>query len=379
MLRPYCLVLVLGFLTAACAPLRRAEPPAAAAPARVLLFIGDGAGVGTWTIARIAAESLAIEKFPVVGLVDTRNAFGRITDSAAGATALATGVRTFNRAAGVGPDSVPRRTVLELAEERGLATGLVTNSYLTDATPAAFASHVPNRSLRAEIADQIAAQGIDVLLGGGRGWFDGSLRPDSQNRLPDLCTHYACLWSAAEFRGLDLARTQTLLGLFARSEMFYTEEPVPSLPEMTAAALAVLDGDPDGFFLMVETESTDEWTHERKALDPVRAAALELDRAVAVGLQYQARHAETLIVVVGDHETGGLSLDQDTAGVWSLAYTSAPPAPSNVGGHTPMLVPVFARGPGAERFGGMLPNTRVGELLLEAVRRPGRVVAQLAQ
>lgn len=351
-------------LLAACASAPRepaAPAPQRAEPLRVVLFIGDGAGVGSWTAARVGAESLAVEQFRVVGLVDTRNSSRKVTDSAAGATVYATGVRTFNGAIGVGPDSLPRRTVLEIAEANGMATGLVTTANLTDASPASFAAHVPSRRLQPQIADQMLAQGIEVLMGGGRGFFDGSLRPDSQNLLPSLRDRYTYIQSPAELRSLDTGTAGAVLGLFSHEEMYDHGDAVPGLPEMTTVALDLLGRDPEGFFLMVESETTDGWAHENLPLDRISRAVLELDRAIQVALDYQARHPETLVVVLADHETGGLAVQADASGRLEAKYTTK--------GHTAGLVPLFARGPGAERFAGLLPNTRVGELLLDAVRR----------
>ena len=108
---------------------------------QVILFIGDGVGVSHWTAAKLAVDALAVSRFKTVGLVDTRASDSDITDSAAGATAYASGVRTFNGAIGVGPDSVAVPTILEMARDRGWATGLVATSSVTHATPAAFAAH----------------------------------------------------------------------------------------------------------------------------------------------------------------------------------------------------------------------------------------------
>ncbi len=143
-------------------------------PTRVILIICDGAGVSYWTAAAFAADNLAVERFSVMGLVDTRNSDNKITDSAAASTALSTGVRTYNGAIGVDPESNPVTTVLEVAQSRGMATGLVVTSSITDATPAAFASHVPDRDMEWEIARQLARADVDVLLGGA-----SLLRPNS--------------------------------------------------------------------------------------------------------------------------------------------------------------------------------------------------------
>ncbi len=339
-----------------------------AEPTRVILFIGDGMGIPYWTAGYIAADHLAVQQFKVVGLVDTRSSSHRITDSAAGATAYATGFRTFNGAIGVLPDSQPARTVLEIAQQRGMATGLVATSSIVHATPAAFAAHVPDRNMYPAIAAQMAAQKIDVLLGGGLGFFDGSLRPDSNNLLPEMLTGGGALVKTAdELKQLDIENTRHLVGLFAENHMPRAGERHPTLPEMTQAALGVLDKNPNGFFLMVEGSQPDWRGHANEPLDQVTAEVLDFDHAVQVGLDYAKDHPETLIVVLADHETGGLAIQYAP----NANYRAGDP-PVEAGyttrSHTGEMIPLFAAGPGAERFGGIIENRRVGRLLIETVR-----------
>ncbi len=337
-------------------PMAKSEP----APPRVILFIGDGVGASYWTAARFASDSLAVDAFDVMGLVDTRSASHKVTDSAAGATVYATGVRTYNGAVGVGPDSLPRRTVLEVAEERGMATGLVATSTITHATPASFGAHVVSRAMQPEIARQLARQEIEVLLGGGRRFFDGSAEGAS-NLLPELQRRYAYVETAEQLSALALDTVEALLGLFAADGMDRAiDGRTPTLADMTRAALAVLHRDPDGFFLMVEGSQPDWRGHANEPLEAVTAEMLDYDRAIGVALEYQERNPETLIVVVADHETGGLALEGDSNGELVARYTTDY--------HTAQMIPLFARGPGAERFAGMIANYRVGELLMEAVQ-----------
>ena len=330
-------------------------------PPRVILFVADGAGVGHWSVARLEEATEAVERLPVLGLVDTREARGRVTESAAAATALATGVRTVRGAISLGLDSEPRRTVLEAAEERGLATGLVTNARLTDATPAAFAAHVPDRDLEDEIARQMVSSGAEVLLGGGRERFTPGLWGGSRDLLAEARGRYHYVETADELRSAVSAGSgRSLLGLFSEGPLYEAVPSSPSLPEMTGAALSVLDADPDGFFLMVETEATDTWAHDNADFSAIARAMADLDRAIAVALDYREGRPETLIVVVADHETGGMAVEAERGRSGrELDYTT--------GGHTRALVPLFAGGPGAEAFGGILDNSRVGELLFDAV------------
>lgn len=363
------------------------------APTRVILFIGDGAGIAYWTAAWMAADSLAAQAFPVVGLVDTESSDSKVTDSASSATTYATGVRTYNGAIGVGPDTTALETVLEVAQKRGMSTGLIATSRITHATPASFAAHVSSRLLEWEIGKQILEHDVTVVMGGGAAIYDAAQRPDSLDLRSQILERYTYIETPLELRSLELDTVRALFGMFAVSHMpgavrpevttrqevipipdgesgmldssftvadtAWVPDRSPTLPEMTEAALRVLDKDPEGFFLMVEGSQPDWRGHGNQPLATVEAEMLDLDRAVGVALDYQARHPETLVVVVADHETGGLALQFDSTGTFREAYTTI--------AHTAEMIPLFAIGPGAEHFGGLIRNTRVGELLMERI------------
>ena len=328
-------------------------------PPRVILLVADGTGISHWSAGLLAGDSAAILRFPVVGLVDTRNVEGRITDSAASATAFATGVPTFNGFVGVGPDTVALETVLERAEVRGMATGLVATSSIVHATPAAFAAHVPDRYLYQEIAAQLAGSGVDVLLGGGRQYFDPSRRDDEHDYLTPLGRYRRWATSADDLGGDPVSGKPGLVGLFADNAMDAADEGrSPTLAEMTKAAIAVLDRDPDGFFLMVESSQIDWLAHDNEPFDRLAAEVLDCYEAMQVALDYVSGRPGALLIVVADHETGGLALvEQD--GEWKASYSSD--------GHTAELVPLFAIGTGSERFGGTHSIDEIGRRLAEVV------------
>jgi len=366
------LISLLAGCTASASPLARSP-----APRNVILFIGDGVGAAYWTAARLAAGQLAIEEFPVAGLTDTRSSDSDIADSAAGATVYSAGVRTYNGAIGVGarcealyaadparydadPASCdPLESIFDLAGQAGMATGLVATSSVTHATPASFGARVPYRGMEAAIATQLAEGPVDVLLGGGRGFFDGSLRRDSVDLFTALCREATCLRTTAE---LDDYRPddRRLIGLFAADEMAPAALRRPTLPAMTRVALDRLSRDPDGFVLMVEGSQPDWRGHDNTLLGPVVAEMLDFDAAIRVALDFAQDDGNTLIVVVSDHETGGLSLNSGPDGEIVAAWTT--------GSHTGEMTPHFALGPGAEAYGGLRDNEAIGRLLMDAVR-----------
>jgi alkaline phosphatase len=329
------------------------------APRRVIFIVADGAGAGLWSVLPAVNSSPTLASFPVTGHVLPRGTSPRVIDSAAAATSYAIGLPSFNGAIGVGPDSAAHETILEAAEKRGIATGLVTTTAVTDATPAAFGAHVPNRELQAQIAAQLATSGVDVLMGDGLGYFDGRLRADSQSLLPQLARGYTIVRSPADLARLDVQQTRTLIGLFAADKSPALDAAKPRLATMVETALAILSNHPNGFFLLVETEGSDEAAHANAPINEVVEIMADLDRAIQVALRYQQQHPETLIVMTGDHETGGAALHTARGNVHSLAYTTT--------GHTASLIPLFAKGPGAERFAGVHEGPALGRLLRAAV------------
>lgn len=379
------LALSLAILAGACAPqtgqtgisATEAERALAAeAPRNFIVFLGDGVGTAYWTAARLHQDSLAVERMSVAGLTDTRSSDADVTDSAAGATVYATGVRTYNGAIGVGPqckelfaaDSAavmqdpaacdPLESVFDLAWERGIATGLVSTSSLTHASPASFGSKVPYRRMQAEIASQLASNPIDVMLGGGEGWFDGRLRADGQNLLAELCATAACLNSTEELAAYQ-PDDRRLVGLFAEDGMPVAAERVPTLPEMTQVALNRLQDAENGFFLFVEGSQPDWRGHDNRPLEEVVGEMVDFDAAIGVGLDFARNTPGTLVLVVADHETGGLSLVTEQGQI-AARYTT--------GGHTGEMTPYFAHGTGAHRFGGIMQNDAMGQVLMEMVR-----------
>jgi alkaline phosphatase len=297
---------------------RPTRPPASTTPRNVILFVVDGMGPEQIALARAMKGSpLAVDQIPwqTEGTLDTSSLEG-VTDSAAGATALASGAETNNGWLGMVPTadggaaSVP--TALEAAEARGKATGLVSDSYITDATPAAFAAHVSSRSETTSIATQMADRQIEFLLGGGlrQGSVGPLLDRPGVSYVDDVTEMKA--YAAGGGAG-------PVYGFFDSWNMVYDldreEEGVagidPTLPEMTAAALQVLSRDGDGFFLMVEGGLVDWAGHARDAAS-MGVEMIETDQAVKVAYEWAAARTDTLIVFTADHETGDFDMTSRT-------------------------------------------------------------------
>jgi len=289
-------------------------PAEAARVKNVILLIGDGMGVSTMSLARWYKDGqpLSWDQY-VCGLVRTYSADEPITDSAAAATAMATGHKTKTGFLSVLPDEMnraPVATVLEGARLSGKSTGLVVTCNLQHATPAAFAAHYPRRSDYETICEQIVYNQVDVLLGGGLKYFTG--RKDREDLLQVLKQKgYMIITSPEELKSASSSR---LAGLFAEVDLSYDldRDPTrePSLAEMTETAIKNLSRNKKGFFLMVEGSKIDWANHDH---DPVGSVAdmMAFDRAVKVALDYALKERNTAVIVVADHSTGGLTIGND--------------------------------------------------------------------
>lgn len=336
-----------------------------AAPKNIILFIGDGMGTSQLTAAKYAKGELQIERCPVVGLATTHSANSMVTDSAAGGTALATGHKTTNGTVAQTPDGKPLKTALEVAEAQGKSTGMIATSAITHATPASFGAHVPRRKMEAEIAEQLAAKEIEVLFGGGRGFFipqseEGSKRKDDKNVLETLGSWMPVVTTKEEFQALETP--ERVAGLFADGALPKMSEGRIELTAMTQKAIQVLAKNKKGFFLMVEGSQID-WGGHANDADYILGEMIDFDAAVGIGLDFAKQNGNTLVVVTADHETGGLAVLGGSVSSNTVSKTAF--ASSK---HSAAMVPVFAYGPGSEAFGEIHDNTDIGSLIIKSLK-----------
>ncbi len=445
-------------LVSACTPVA-VKPKAGGKPKNIIFMIGDGMGYSQIKAYRYYADNPAthiIEPLPFdryhSASVATeaitmdcaennesncvRNPYG-ITDSASSASAYATGEDTLVGRLGVGLDGRRQDNISERARQQGIAFGVVSTSQVTHATPAAFYAHAKDRSEVDTIADQLFDnqwKGMplpQVILGGGT---DLLQREDRNITAEFLAKGYSLVSDRDE-----LARNTAslVLGLFAPISMpraWDRAATMPSLADMTTAAIEVLEKNADGFFLMVEGSQID-WAGHSNDIVGVISEMEDFSAAIEAAMEYAERQGNTLVVVTADHETGGLSMGRDDLYIWnprpirglkmtpagiteeflagdeSLSVVAArhlpfkltedeqqgldeakqetPPYPeygvdgtqaytllsllfdkrTQTGwtsvGHTGVDVPLYATGPGSERFHGVLENETVGQLLQE--------------
>lgn len=287
----------------------------------VIIAIGDGMGFGALQLARnvlIGPDGkFVFETFPAVGYVTTYSADNLVTDSAAAATAIATGYKTNNGMIAVKPDGTPVQTILEAMKKAGKATGLVATNTIYDATPAAFGAHWGTRGGSEEISAQLLDAGIDVLLGGGREYFlpanDGGKRKDGRNLIKEAAAKgYAVATTGTELKAVS---GKKLLGLFHPSYMNYQTDRAylgadePTLTEMAAKALEALKGSENGFFLMIEGSRIDHAAHAGDAAGVV-AEMNDFANAVKLAYEFAKANPDTLLIVTADHDTMGFSVTE---------------------------------------------------------------------
>ena len=352
----------------------------------VIYLIGDGMGFGAVTSLLLAEDSVTgFEQAPVIGLNETCSANNYVTDSPAGGTALATGVRTRNGYCGLDPEGNRLTTILHKAQAMGKKTGIVVNTTLTEATPAAFYAGVTSRGMTYEIAEQFTVSGVDVAIGSGLDHFIS--RPDSLDltaTLIDKGYDVYLNWSAVlntpsdKFIGIlpmaDVHRQESgrkEAGAAAGHEVCLAarlasasedagasdlSEPTVYLQKASAKALDVLSRNSDnGYFLMIESALIDGYGHNNDS-EGMIAEMKEFDALLRQLVAYVDQHPETLLVVTADHETGGTWLNYTGYEVGG----SSPVAMSySTRGHSGVVVPIFAYGEGAEAFAGVMKNTDI--------------------
>ncbi len=302
----------------------------AAAPKYVFYFIGDGLGAAQRQAAEYFLQEqtgnpdakLVMNQFPIAGINTTHSLDTLVTDSAAAATALAAGVKTNNGIIAQLPDGTNVKTLIEACEDLGMATGIVSTTRLTHATPAAFASHNQSRNNEAEIAADFIDSGVDYFAGGGyryfvpKSWEWGkSSRNDELNVAQEFYNNNYHVFltenDTAKFREFQPTAREKVFAVFTYSHMPYEierAENVPSVAELTAKGIDILDKYNKGFFMMVEGGRIDHACHANDAPGSIHDT-LAFDDAIAEAYEFYKKHpAETLIVIVGDHETGGMGL-----------------------------------------------------------------------
>lgn len=337
-------------------------------PVNVILLIGDGMGLSQVSTAFYYQQDHLsnFPRFKQIGLINTSSASHKITDSAAGATAFACGVKTYNGSIGLNADSTKQKNITEIVSlGREMKTGIVSTSSVTHATPACFYAHVPYRKMEYDIAKAMAGSDIDFFAGGGKKFFRSELKTlESAGFLIDtssLPNDAQVEWDLNKRYGYLLAENGMPRMLDGRGKF---------LANATSLALDYLSKNDDGFFLMVEGSQIDWGGHENN-YDYLATELLDFDQTIGKALDFAKKDQNTLVIVLADHETGGLTLGGKAVkngDIMSDDYGQLQ-AFFSTGGHSTTLIPVFAYGPGAENFQGIYQNNEVFHKMLKVLGR----------
>lgn len=293
----------------------------------VILMIGDGMGFNTLAATRkLKTNDLTMDKMPVLCESKTRSMTNEVTDSAAGATALAAGVRTYNSAISVylfaplGSFFNVPKTLCDVAKENGKSAGVVTTDKTSGATPACFSAHSVTRNVEFDISIDQMTSNLDLIWGA---------ESDSINDWFCNVNGFSVIRTVDEMNALEPGSrsiAQFNLDDFANANH---ENGNPYLYEMTQKSIELLNTNENGFFLMVEAAHIDKHSHANN-MDGATTQVVEFSKAIQVALDFAKADGDTLVLVTADHETGGITYDEATD---SYFYTK--------GSHTGVNVPAY--------------------------------------
>ena len=320
----------------------------------IILFIGDGMGPNQVALARFsvggANHRLSFENFPVTGIVLNHSAQNLYTDSAASATTWAAGVKPKNGYLSVDSDNKFLPTIPELLSTKGYLTGLVATSSITHATPAAFYAHINSRSKHKKIAEMLVESDIAIALGGGSEFFKMPLSNEAIHIINN----------GDSLDENNLIEYSRVLGLFGEDGLDRRLSP-PTQLKMTETALDFLDSKTlncPGFFLMSEGSQID-WAGHDNNVKYMLAEFADFDDSIAAAIEFAKQDKETLILVTADHATGGLVLQKPRGSSIRAQWTTT--------SHDLSSINIYAYGPGAEKFSGVMDNTEIFDRMLQAL------------
>lgn len=318
-------------------------------PKNVILLIGDGTGLSQISAAEFyQSEPSNYERFPITGFIKTSSSSDLITDSAAGATAFANGIKTYNGAVGVNSDTLAIDNIVEIVSKEGMTTGIISTSSITHATPACFYAHAPSRNDHEEIAADLVTSEIDFFAGAGTKYF--LKRKDGRNLLNEMKRKGFFVDTSGLNDHSDFDKVGYLLADKSMPKML--EGRGDFLPNASEMAIERLQNRDAGFFLMIEGSQIDWGGHDNDA-DYLISELLDFDKTIGAVLDFAQKEGETLVIVTADHETGGFTLGADDGD-----YNRLKPSFST-NGHSATWIPVFAYGPGANQFSGIYENNEI--------------------
>ncbi|MBL3656957.1 alkaline phosphatase [Fulvivirga sp. 2943] len=322
-------------------------------PKNVILLIGDGAGLAHW-YAGYTANGGALNVFNIkhLGYSKTDASDSYITDSAAGGSAMAGGKKTKNRYIGMDPAGNPLPLITEILKQNNFSTAIISDGSVTDATPASFYAHVPERDMSEEIAADFLKSDNDILIGGGYKAF--TERKDQRNLKEEL--KEKGYFVSPSFDDIDKQQPKTVL-LDEQVTASVRDGRGDFLTQALMGSIKIFEKQKKPFFIMEESAQID-WGGHGNDLGFLVKEVLDFDKTIGEAMKYVDQNQETLLIVTADHETGGLTIVGGDFSEHSVRSTFT------TNDHTGVMVPVFAYGPGAELFQGIYDNTDIYSKIL---------------
>ena len=335
-------------------------PPVDNEVRNVILMIGDGMGLEQVSCAWVLNHGkLNLDRFPSIGLSRTWCTNELITDSGAGGTALAAGVKTAYSHVGTAADSTDLASVLVKAQELGKKTGVVVTCHFADATPCDFCCHNEYRYNQDDLIADYVTCGVDYLSGGGLDWFTVN-RKDGRDITREMAAAgYTVALTEEELMAADLP----VIGILAPDNLPVAMERGDLYRRTVTHGLDILSresGD-KGFVMMLEGSCIDDWLHGND-IEKAMEELLDFDRTIGDVLAWAAADGHTLVAVTADHNTGSLTLQDGNLeeGTIGVAFGSE--------SHNGIAVPVYAWGPGSDKFTGIRDNAEWGQLIASFVK-----------
>lgn len=315
----------------------------------VILMIGDGMGISHVMATWIANHGkLNIDNCNVVGMSRTWCVDELITDSGAAGTAMATGQKTNYHSIAVDTSGNELKSLTNLAHKKGLKTGILVTCNLTDATPAAFCANNPNRDEEEDIAADYLTCNVDFIFGAGREKFNK--RTDGRDILTEM--KQVGFQVTTTWEETKKLRNGKVFSIISEGQLPLARERDSMFVKASIHALDFLNKGNKGFFAMIEGSRIDDCGHWNKLPELIEEVS-DFDRTIGQVLKWAEKDGKTLVIVVADHETGGLIVQN---GNIKDGYVEAS---FSTGGHSGILVPVYAWGPQAKEFTGIYENTSV--------------------
>ncbi|WP_312901927.1 alkaline phosphatase [Chryseobacterium taichungense] len=313
----------------------------------VILLIGDGNGLSQISSSVLANKGqLTLTQLKNIGLIKTTSADNFTTDSAAGATAFATGKKTNNRFIGVDPSGKAISNITEILSEKGFNTGVITTDEIVGATPSAFYAHQKDRGMEKEIASDLITSKLSFFAAGGKSKVSG-------------LNNFKVAENTKEIAGSKADRLA----------YYFSDNGVPQilkgrgniLAETVESSLEFLKSKNKPFFIMIEGAQIDSGGHGNN-VGTIVTEGIDFDRAITKAIQFADKNPGTLVVITADHETGGFSIPHGDMA------TSTIEGDFTTEDHSATLIPVFSYGPGTENFMGVYENNEIFHKILKSLK-----------